>query len=99
MPSAKWTVQAELDLEGILYYIAFNDRRLETAERVGKQMRDKCELLATQPHMGDPRPDLGEGYRLSHFKRWIIIFRPMEDGIEVMRIIDGARDYSKLFGQ
>ena len=99
MPSANWTDEAEEDLEEILFYIGYHDSRWDTAEKIGREIDKKCNLIATQPGMGQPRPDLGEGYRLSLYKRWVIVFRPIDDGIEVMRVVDGARDFKKLFDQ
>jgi plasmid stabilization system protein ParE len=32
-------------------------------------------------------------------KRWVIIFRPAPDGIEIMRVLDGSRDFPRLFSE
>jgi toxin ParE1/3/4 len=98
MAQARLLPEARDDLREIATYIAVQDARPETAEKMIDAILDKCDLIATQPFMGTPRPDLGEGYRLSPIKRWVIVFRPTDEGIEVMRIVDGARDFKKLFG-
>jgi toxin ParE1/3/4 len=33
----------------------------------------------------------------NHFRRWLIFYRPSEAGIEVVRVIHSARDWSRLF--
>jgi plasmid stabilization system protein ParE len=48
--------------------------------------------------IGTARPDLGELHRIFTHKRWVIIFRPIAGGIEVLRVLDGSRDYPRLFG-
>ena len=52
---------------------------------------------ADQPEMGTARPDLGSSYRVFHHKRWVVIYRPIQSGIEILRVVDGARDYPSLF--
>jgi plasmid stabilization system protein ParE len=48
--------------------------------------------------IGTHRPELGENYRVFSHKRWVIIFRASDRGIEVLRVVDGAQDYPTLFG-
>ncbi len=33
------------------------------------------------------------------FKRWLIFYQPRQQGIKIMRIIDGARDLPQQFGE
>ena len=47
--------------------------------------------------MGTARPDLGEDLRVFSHKRYVIVYRALADGIEVLRVVDGARDYPSLF--
>jgi len=43
-------------------------------------------------------PDTPEGWFYFRVKRWLIFYQPHSDGIEVMRVIDGARDLPKQLG-
>lgn len=53
---------------------------------------------ARQPLMGDRREDLGPGLRSFPFKKnYVVIYRPLDDGIDVLRIFHSARDYPRLF--
>ena len=91
------TPTAQRDLDEIFDYIAVQSCRPATAEKIIREIGEKCRLYASQPHIGTARPDLGEGLRVFAHKRYVIIYRPLEDGIEVLRVVDGARDYPSLF--
>jgi len=40
---------------------------------------------------------LGDDVRVTSWKRWVIVFRPAAHGIDVLRVVDGSRDWTKLF--
>jgi toxin ParE1/3/4 len=46
--------------------------------------------------MGRERPDLRAGLRSFTVGSYLIIYRPLADGIEVVRVLHGARDLAKL---
>ena len=97
MSRVERTPAAEQDLRDIGYYIGVEQHRPSTAEAILREIDAQCRTYSTKPLMGTPRPDLGQGYRVIHHKRWVIIYQPIDDGIEVLRIVDGARDYPSLF--
>jgi toxin ParE1/3/4 len=78
-------------------YIGRKERRPAVAARVMREIREKCDHYARHPHTGTSRAELGEGCRLGSHSRWVILFRPIDDGIEILRIFDGAQDYESLF--
>jgi toxin ParE1/3/4 len=41
----------------------------------------KCELIATTPNLGEKRPEYGSSIRSSQVGRYVIFFRPIQDGI------------------
>ena len=97
MSQATWSPEAEHDLEEIALYIALKDARPATADRIVHEVHELCDLIATQPGMGESRPQFGAACRVFPFKRrWIILYRPAAGGIEVLRFVDGTRDYEKL---
>ena len=59
--------------------------------------------LAAMPELGSPqdfgRPELVglRRTRVPKFENYLIFYRPTEDGIEVLRVVHGARDLSGLF--
>ena len=97
MAKTDWTPAAKADLSDIGYYIGVEQHRPMTAEKILRELNDKCNNYAESPHIGTEAPHLGEGCRVFSHKRWIVVFRPLIDGIEVIRILDGARDYPNLF--
>ena len=97
MPRAIRTEAAEQDLSEIAWYIAVHEARPTVAFKIIDEIIAKCDLHAENPLLGTPKPEFGEKYRVFSHKRWVIIFRPIHEGIEVMRIVDGSREYSRLF--
>ena len=91
------TEAAENDLQEIAYYIAVKDRRPLTAERIVDEILSKCRRYADSPEIGTSADHLGVNYRFFAHKRWVVVYRPVSEGILVLRIVDGARDFSKLF--
>ena len=48
--------------------------------------------------MGEPRTDLDDDLRSFTFKRnYVVIYRPIPDGIDVLRVFHGAREYARWF--
>ncbi len=97
MARAEWTQIALDELEAIGDYIGYRDNRQDTAARIVQDLLDKADLYATQPSMGTDAQDLGETFRKFVHMRWLVFYRPMDYGIEVLRVIDGSRDYDELF--
>ena len=91
-----FTPLAEADLHEILAYIA--GHRPLTAVSVATRIREKCELLASHPLIGQQRPEFPGDYRSFPVERWIIFYRVIGDTVEIHRIIDGARDLDSLMG-
>jgi toxin ParE1/3/4 len=97
MPRANWSYPAREDLKEIGRYIGRQQRRSSTAAKVMREIRNHCDYLARSPFAGTERPDLGDNIRITACKRWVIVFRPGLDGVDVLRIVDGSRDFAKLF--
>jgi toxin ParE1/3/4 len=72
-------------------------RFLESAE-------DAFASLAKMPGMGRvrrfPHAELGElrSWSIPGFERYLIFYRALSDGIEVIRVIHGMRDLDRIFG-
>ena len=91
MPCVIDAPEAEDDLLGIAEYIA-RDKPAAARQWVAK-IRDTCELLATQPAMGELRQNFRVlGCRSFSVGNYALFFREVADGIEVARIIHGSRD-------
>lgn len=103
MADLQWTADARNDVDDVYDYIARRDRRPATADRVIADLISACESLAdfysSGSTIGTARPDLRENIRLFTHKRWVIAFTPIDNGIEVQRVIDGSRDFSRIFNE
>ncbi len=82
---------AQRDLDEVFCYIGtFNVRAaehwLDTVER-------QFQVLAKQPHAGQARPDLAPKLRFLTVGNYLIFYRPIENGVEIARVIHGARDH------
>ena len=98
MARAIRTLAAEQDLLDLAHFIAVDQGRPSTAERIIDEIIAKCDFYAGNSTLGVAASHLGTDHRLFRLKRWVIMYRPIDDGIEVLRIVDGARDYPTLFG-
>jgi len=87
--------QACSDLEDLWLYIAMDNP--SAADRMIDEVISKFELLAVQPGMGRSREELAEALRSFPVGNYVIFYRPMRDGIEIVRVLSGYRDLGPLF--
>ena len=100
MGRAVWTPVAETDLDDVLFYIAFIDRRPATGERLYCEIRDLVAQCAEEGLSGHVHPAAPSEWRYLKHKRWLIFFQPHPEGIEAMRVVDSVRDLPRhLRGQ
>jgi plasmid stabilization system protein ParE len=96
MAVAYRTESADDDLRNIAFHIGVESGRPLTAERIVDELIDCCDQLAELSpvsRIGTTAPELGRGIRLFSHRRWVIIFRYIDEGILVLRIADGSQDY------
>jgi toxin ParE1/3/4 len=86
---------ADSDLLDIALYIGRDDP--EASDRFIDQLAEKFELLATQPQMGRARPELGPDIRSFPLGNYVVFYVEIADGIDVVRVLSGARDIEALF--
>lgn len=89
--------KADLDLEDQAYYLA-----VKAAPEVGHRFlvaaHDTFALLATQPSIGfRPRFRVRNSgslriFPVSGFKKMLVFYRPVSEGIEILRVIHGSRN-------
>ncbi len=83
------TAKAEEDLIEIWIYIAADNPT--AADRLLDQIDTKCQMLANNPELGQARPDIASGLRYFPVGRYLILYRNISEGIEVVRVVHGAR--------
>lgn len=91
-----FTPAAARDLEEIWNYVARDSP--DAADRVIGDIRDALEGLADHPRMGRQRDDLAdETLRAWPVHSYLIIYRPEQRPIEIVRVVSGFRDLFSLF--
>ena len=83
------------DLHDILEYIARDNPG--AALRHVERLEEACWMLAKNPQMGTSLDNLLPNLRAWPVGQYVIFFRPTNDGIDVVRVAHGARDYGTLF--
>lgn len=61
-----------------------------------RRITSRCLQLAAFPQSGPARPDFGPNARALVIQCWLVIYRIDEVGVQIVRIVDGARDLSRL---
>ncbi len=95
MPQLTRRPLAETDILEIWDYIA--DDSLAAADRWVDHLDEQFRVLATQPMMGRARDELAPGVRSFPFGRYVVFYVPLADGIDVVRVLHGARDIDAVF--
>jgi len=95
MSELKFSRRSQHDLNKIWDRIAEDDRA--AAERFTTEIRQKCRLLADNPRLGRTRDELRPGLRSFSVGRFLILYRVLDDGIQVVRVVHGARNIGALF--
>ncbi len=92
---------ADTDLDDQAAYLA-REASLEVALRFYDAAAATFEELARMPGLGERRPTADprlEGLRVGRirgFEKHLIFYRPVADGIEIVRVLHGARDIDRL---
>jgi toxin ParE1/3/4 len=87
---------AAADILEIWDYIA--EDSLDEADLWVDKLDEKLGLLATQPLMGRARNELAAGLRSFPFGRYVIFYMPLDDGIDVVRVLHSSRDVDLTLG-
>ena len=95
MPRVVRRPLAEADILEIWDYIA--EDSIGAADDWVDRLDEQFKLLATQPKMGRTRDELAAEVRSFPFGRYVIFYVPLDDGIDVIRVLHGSRDIDALF--
>ena len=86
---------ARADLDEIWFYIAQDNP--SAADKVVVSIVSRFPKLAAMPQMGRRREDISADLRSFPVGRHVIFYRLFENGVEVARVLHGARDLPPLF--
>ena len=95
MRTVRVAAAAEEDLTEIWAYVAEHDAT--AASKLVKEIVGKFALLRDHPHMGRAQDNLLVNLGSFTVKGYLIFYQPFDDGIEILRVLHGARDIGAIF--
>jgi toxin ParE1/3/4 len=78
-------------------YAFMAQRSVDDAEHWLSSVEEQCQMLAEMPEMGRQRYELPGKLRSFLVGKYILFYRPITDGVEIVRVVHGSRDIEKLF--
>lgn len=87
---------ARKDFSEIFQYIA-GETSVEQAQKFLRLLDGKCQLLAKFPEMGRARHEFLINLRSFPVKNYLIFYLPIDDGIEILRVLHATRDIKQVF--
>lgn len=88
------TAQAEEDLIAIWLFIAKDN--LTAADKLLAKFENVFEILIEQPEFGAARPDIAPELWYFPVGKYLIFYRIIADGIEIVRVVHGSRLLTEL---
>lgn len=96
MPRVHRTAAARKDYHDIFLYIAEHD--IDAARRLLREFDEKLHLLADFPGLGSKRDELRADMRSFPVGEYLIFYRELRrGGVELIRVVHGARNLKKVF--
>ena len=82
-------------MDEIWLYIAQDNP--DAADKLIRAIVSRFVTLASMPLIGRQREELSPNLRSFPVGRYVVFYRPMENGMEIVRVLHGARDFPPLF--
>ena len=89
------TKQARRDLLEIWEHIA--DDNPSSADRLLDMLDARINRLAEHPFLGPARPDIRRDLRYLVCDNYLVLYRVLDDVVEVVRVLHGARNLTAIF--
>jgi toxin ParE1/3/4 len=86
--------KAEADLVGIADYIA--QESPAAASQLIERIEKACAMVGDNPLLGPARPEIAPDTRAWVVDRYLILYRPIPAGAEIVRVVHGARNLEEL---
>lgn len=96
MSAYRLSPPAEEDLVDIWLFISKDS--VEAADKLAGEFEKVFEILAQYPEAGRERSEIAPRLRSFPVKRYILFYRPMPDGVEIVRVVHGSREVESIFG-
>jgi toxin ParE1/3/4 len=94
MTEPRITERAQADLDEAWDYVA--QRNEAAADRLLDKILAAARRHASFPLIGRARDDLAPGLRSFAVPPYVVFYRPVDDTIEVIRVLYGARDIDRI---
>jgi toxin ParE1/3/4 len=88
-------ILASRDLNDIADYFAANS--LETGDQFFRAFHRKCQQLIAFPNSGKSYGTIHPDLRGLSLEGYVIFYRILDDGIEILRVVSGRRNFPALF--
>ena len=95
MNQLRVAARARADLDDIWVYIAQDNP--DAADKYIRAIVSRFPTLASLPLIGRERPELSADLRSFVVGRRVIFYRVSGNNVEIVRVLDGARDLPPLF--
>ena len=88
-------ILASRDLNEIADYLAKTN--LEAGEHFFREFNRKCQQLISFPNSGKSYAEIRFDLRGLPLQGYIIFYRVLDDGVEILRVLSGRRNFPSLF--
>lgn len=95
-PQFRLTEPAIRDIEQIADYIA-RESGLAQADRFLNNLDAKFSKIAQFPNLGRQRNEILVGLRSFPIDRYLILYIPVNQSVDILRVVSGYRDIPALF--
>jgi toxin ParE1/3/4 len=92
--SVRRTQKTDDDIEEIVNYVSLDSPKAALSWLEG--IEGKFEAIGMTPGLGVSRPEVRAELRSFSFGNYLILYRKVEGGAEIVRVMHGARDWQKL---
>ena len=90
-----WTRRAAADLDDIWLHVARDNSA--AADRLIDRIVARCRQLEKHPELGIARPEIAPEARALTLGDYLILYRVRDEGVEIVRVIHGARRLKSIF--
>jgi toxin ParE1/3/4 len=95
MPTIIRSHQSEQDVYEIALYIARDNP--DAAMRLIDRIDAVLQMLAENPLAGRDREELGPRVKSFSAGNYVLFYRPVSEGVELIRVLHGARNLRAIF--
>lgn len=100
-PTIHRRAEARLDL--LQHFVYIGEQSWDAASRFLTAAQDACKLLARMPGAGavrefkNPKASGMRSWPIKGFENYLIFYLKTDTGIEIVRVLHGARDLDRVF--